>query len=544
MPRRGLSNRTPKPPVNKGNGFSKRTLRTPANYGGNAEDFLLSEYLSAEPLNIIGTNGGSSTGFARPLNNDRYDATVHGLYGCTSVVVASQAGMWISHFWEIPSFRAAEGSWGRPRSAPDIFNFNDHVIKQMQNGGPDIPGLREFIAAGREFGTSQGPVWAIVTPRDFSEVVGSWRYEPEVNEIKAVLSNLFPAAPPVIIDYQPRSDEIFQSYTASGKILFQFDPFQALITDNNNPCEVYQQAAFRLWVEDRPEPVVEKYWTANLNQLITDFSSHTQHHKRENGPACQLPTSLPQASRETKGEDMTFSIAPDPGETHWITLGSSAGVTTGFISSGGGFGSVSGATPISKRSGSSANSLSPTTTPPMTTAPPPAPPESPKGTMCDCNKNGCSDDSPSCCTNGSCPPAGTSIPLSSPTVAPADPPAAASCRPIPDGKIKDSHKERVKAATAQFCYANAAESSKSSSINIEFTWNDNPIGAFLDHNDETDDVYDMFIRSVPGCTSDRGSDLNEPVSGSFCSGILYNAWSKCKSTDSFEFFFPNSTLSS
>ena len=295
-------------------------------------NFLLSEYAFAEWLNINGINGGSSTGFARILGNQRYDAAVHGLFGCTSVVVASQAGMWISHFWELPSFRAAEGTGNNPRTAADIANFNDQVINQMQNGGPDIPGLRQFTAAGGQFDAPQRPVWVIVTPRASSGVAGSWKYEPEVNQIKNVLNTLFPAAPPVIIDYQTRPSPTDQMNTASGKILFQYDPFQAMISDNNNPCNVYQQAMFRIWVEDRPNYVLQKYWAAETNQLITDFSNYNPNYgpkrRRDNGPACQIPSNLVQASTELRGGDMTFSTAPDPDTTYWATLSASSGPTS------------------------------------------------------------------------------------------------------------------------------------------------------------------------------------------------------------------------
>lgn len=284
-------------------------------------EFLLSEYAWAEWLDINGANGGPSTGFARSLTNRRYDAAVHGLFGCTSVVVVSRVGMWISHFWEIPSFRATAENWGHPRTAPDIANFNDHVIHQMQHGGNDIPGLTQFTAAGAEFAAAQRPVCAIVTPR--GQAPNSWRYEPEVNAIKDVLNDLFPTSPPVIIDYEPRSDDNSQQTTASGKILFQYDPFQAMVTDPNNRCNVYQQAMFGLWVEDRPDYVLQQYWAAEANQLITDFSTYNPMRKRDGNPACKLPSNLPQASTLAKGEDMKPSIAPEPDETRWITLGTS-----------------------------------------------------------------------------------------------------------------------------------------------------------------------------------------------------------------------------
>ncbi|KAL9130925.1 MAG: hypothetical protein Q9217_001028, partial [Psora testacea] len=356
MPRRSLSERTLNAP---GKSLSKRTLKTPADYGGNTMQFLLSEYAFAEWLNIQGSNGGASTGFARQLVNRRYDAAVHGLYGCTSVVVVSQSGMWISHFWEVPSFRSSQQTWGGPRTAADIANFNDHVINQMQNGGPDIPGLRQFTGPGGRFDTIQRPIWAIVTPRGNSGVAGTYRYGEEVNKIKDVLHNLFPSSPEVVIDYQPRSDENSQTYSASGKILFQFDPFEELVRDPNTQCNVFQKAIFRLWVEDRPLYVWQKYWAANSEQLITDFATYNQGKRKRDGPACPLPSKLPQASTETKGTDMTAGQAPDPDATHWVTLGvsgASAGPTTAASSGDGPSGSASTSKPTSSADVSSSNS--------------------------------------------------------------------------------------------------------------------------------------------------------------------------------------------
>ena len=226
MPRRGLNDHVvkSKSPIKS---LGKRVLKTPADYGGDVTEFLFGEYAWAEWLDIDGVNGGDSTGFFRPLGNRRYDAAVHGLFGCTSVVVVSKAAMWISHFWEVPSFRWRKENWGQPRTAPDIANFNNHVINEMQNGGLDIPGLRQYTAAGGPFAADQRPVWAIVTPQGLA--ANSLRYEPEVKEIRGVLNSLFPASPPVIRTYVSQSDETEQAVTATGKILFQFEPFQEIM---------------------------------------------------------------------------------------------------------------------------------------------------------------------------------------------------------------------------------------------------------------------------------------------------------------------------
>lgn len=47
-------------------------------------------------------------------------------------------------------------------------------------------------------------------------------------------------------------------------------------------------------------------------------------------------------------------------------------------------------------------------------------------------------------------------------------------------------------------------------------------------NDIEDDVYDITLKSIPGCQADGGFNLKEPIKGQTCQDILLNAWSKCK----------------
>ncbi|KAL8898432.1 MAG: hypothetical protein Q9207_006699 [Kuettlingeria erythrocarpa] len=303
------------------NSLSPRTLKTPASYEGNVEAFFLGEYQFAQWLDV---NAGRSTGLIQVLGNKREDVALHGLRGCTSVVVVSKVGVWISHFWQIPSFRADPDNHDEPRTDLDIANFNEQVIQEMQDGGPNIPGLNPLTAPGGIFDEVFKPRWTIVTPRDLSGVVGSWRYQPEVDEIHGVLVELFPNAPPSIIDYEPKGDDDSQTSTASGKILFQYDPFEKIVQDPNRPCDVYQLAMYRLWVEDRRVPAWQGSWAALPGQIISDFSTYNPNYvpdrKRYNGAACEIPSNLPQASTDTSDESQPFSPPPNADETHWMTL--------------------------------------------------------------------------------------------------------------------------------------------------------------------------------------------------------------------------------
>lgn len=369
MPRRGLSKSTID---TSGNILSKRTLKTPADHGGNTAQFILSEVAFAEWLNIDGSTANSrSTAMSRTLTNKRYNAAVYGLYGCTSIIVVSKQAVWLSHFWENPSFRATGDNWGKAATAADTANFNRDVINAMQYGATDMPGLTQFTGPGGQFDPVQKPVWAIVTPRAISGVEGQLKYDPEVTQIREVLQRLFPNALPVIIDYVPRPDQNSQMNTASGKILFQYDPFQTLLSNPNNSCIVYQQAMFRLWVEDRPIYVLQKDWAAELNQLITDFSAFLNNKHRRENPVCQIPSRLPQAAPELAGSDMVFSQSPEPDATSWITLSDAAPSKAGSSSDSGLSTSTAGASSTSTANDSIelTASSTPLTTPAPTATP-------------------------------------------------------------------------------------------------------------------------------------------------------------------------------
>ena len=278
-------------------------MKTPADYNGDLTRFLLSEYLFAEfvinhPADELGTT--FSSGFGRKLIKNKYNAAVDDLRGCTSVIVVSQSAIWLSHFWESPSFRDIKNQVaGKPRTNRDRLNFDEQVLNQITNGSPHLPGLLQFTAPGGDFSAAEDPRWIIVTPRHLSGVPGQYQYEPEVAEMKAVLGRLFPNAPPVVADYlryiAPGAN------APLGKVLVQYDPFQTVLQTPNNPCFVYQRAMVRVWVQDGPDPVFERQWNANRAQFIPGVWRD---------PTCSLPSNFPQAPRARTGPNLAVSQAP------------------------------------------------------------------------------------------------------------------------------------------------------------------------------------------------------------------------------------------
>ena len=89
----------------------------------------------------------------------------------------------------------------------------------------------------------------------------------QVEKIKDLLRRLIPFSnsngpiEPRIVGYTPSRDrnDPYRTKRVSGKILFQYDPFQDLITTQKD-CNPDQQPMLRLWVGASAIPAFEKTW--------------------------------------------------------------------------------------------------------------------------------------------------------------------------------------------------------------------------------------------------------------------------------------------
>lgn len=155
----------------------------------------------------------------------------------------------------------------------------------------------------------------------------------------------------------------------------------------------------------------------------------------------------------------------------------------------------------------------------------------------DCKNTKDSPNSPP--TGASATPTTPAAPTRAPsaTVAPADPPARASCVANPTTPVKDSHEDELKKAAAFFCSDYASSTVTASSVNIAQT----VISGTLTEGKQAvdvarlytgtaneDDVYEISVKSVDGCTPVGGYNLGTPVAGNKCPDILHSAWKQCE----------------
>ena len=239
-----------------------------------------------------GTNG-----IIRRLSYEPYTLAGSQMFGCTTVIVFSESGVWVGHFWESPNFRRS--SWRDPRTFEDEKNFLRHVIQKMKYGDPptnDIPGLQPYSFPGRVFAVSEKPKWAILTPRMFEP--GTLRYDTEVQSIKDTLTSMMPTSEGKVVDYFVEDDDHVLETTSIGRWLFQYDPEEGYGHPKDPSGPLFQRAELRLWVEDRLQPIWDHYWPTKPRQLGPNSgTNHPRNLKRDDG-ACSPSAELPQASEK------------------------------------------------------------------------------------------------------------------------------------------------------------------------------------------------------------------------------------------------------
>lgn len=223
----------------------------------------------------------------------------------------------MSHFWEIDSIRATEASgscdWrrGTPATDRERATFYRKVITEILYGyvRTRMPGLLQFTADGGPSHSSAKPSWTIVTPKGRTGTDRRFRYDTEVAQIQQTLESLLPGVYSDIISYRTNASPHAQANTQAGKIVFRYDPYEALIYNPENTCEAFQATQSKLWVESTL--TWENSWAAKAHQRVPGVLPKIKH----DNPMCQKPSSLRQAPFAIKGHDLVPGQSADPDTT-------------------------------------------------------------------------------------------------------------------------------------------------------------------------------------------------------------------------------------
>lgn len=208
---------------------------------------LLPRRNSAWPFSI-------SNAITAPFGGEPYNGAVFGLYGCTSVIVVSRKGVWLSHFYEAPTFEKGEEAMF-DRDVLDAMSFGD--------GSTEMPPLGPLTNSGGVFIRDAQPEAIILTPDEGYFTI-------HVNRIIDELEWLMPQVPITVHRYsRPEPSEAEDWLSPLGKAVVQYDPDCLGVHDGGGSCgdppgkPVLQLACAKVWMGGTDKPLLDTWWQYN-----------------------------------------------------------------------------------------------------------------------------------------------------------------------------------------------------------------------------------------------------------------------------------------
>lgn len=150
------------------------------------------------------------------------------------------------------------------------------ILDRLGSGDEMVgfPGLNQYL--NTDFATYTKLVAIIMTPCNrIKPQPNVLMFQDQVTQLAEKIETIFggtrtssgqftcgPSRDAVLIaNHTPRSDQFSQTWTSSGKELFQYDPVQS----RRNGV---RWAMARLWIEDGPLYTYQNWWIATVNQVV------------------------------------------------------------------------------------------------------------------------------------------------------------------------------------------------------------------------------------------------------------------------------------
>lgn len=190
------------------------------------------------------------------FSNDKMVVGMKGLHGCTSVVIISVKGVYISHIYEQPVFVNDEG-----QTKDEYFRANS--IERLRHGAKDTQSITALIGTDANPGglhAQYKPRVFVITPSGFrfwnKDCFKQFRYEDRSRYIATTISSIIPGSigKGMVVGYRPSTAEAASMDTLpNGRVILEMDPCQgALPTDIADDLHLHgaQARRWRLWVTD------------------------------------------------------------------------------------------------------------------------------------------------------------------------------------------------------------------------------------------------------------------------------------------------------
>ena len=185
-------------------------------------------------------------------------AGVNGIYGCTSVIISSEKGVYISHIWENPVF--ITGDW----VPTDDNTFTTKAFNALRDGTANAQSITALVGTGQ----APGPLNAIYSPKVFvltpyttefdRQTLGittKLRYQTRAEQLAQQIAQIVPGSggTGISLGYTRTSQQLStQNPGIAGRAILEVDPFQRWLTTPHAPDSAgLRIGRWRLWVEDQ-----------------------------------------------------------------------------------------------------------------------------------------------------------------------------------------------------------------------------------------------------------------------------------------------------
>ncbi|CEJ55085.1 hypothetical protein PMG11_01362 [Penicillium brasilianum] len=226
-----------------------------------------SSYVSALKPSWVSQNGDASgQWFGFPIYG-HVAAGVNGIYGCTSVIIVSEKGVYVSHIWEVPVFIDTD------YKDTDDSSFKAIAFEQLRDGTSTAQSITALVGTDENPGVLHAiyaPKVFVLTPktsdwdRDVLKVTTTLRYDSRARQLGQWIASVVPGSggSAMTLGYQrtSRQDSTAEGGTA-GRAILEVDPFQYwLTTPDVVDSPGLQVGQWRLWVEDQLI-TTQDFWT-------------------------------------------------------------------------------------------------------------------------------------------------------------------------------------------------------------------------------------------------------------------------------------------
>ena len=207
-------------------------------------------------INWILQDGGVAGHFFDFNSEQRLKVGVKGLYGCTSLVIVTLKGVFVSHIWEVPMFI-------NPNGTPTSDSFFSTVFTELRDGTARCPSLRTLVGDNN----SPGPLHARYKPRIFlftpwttpyeffnRGITTPKRFQHRVEQLLTQGSQLVPGVQHDLVPYFRRGSILSnQEPGFAGRFIVEYDPEQAWQPRPGDELsdKGLQIGAYRLWADGR-----------------------------------------------------------------------------------------------------------------------------------------------------------------------------------------------------------------------------------------------------------------------------------------------------